>query len=279
MYRHTTLSVCKTMGLGGLAASALFAGQAFAMHCPAGTLGSPICIATDGGGAEPSLQEALDGLTISGPGIDVYNDQDQPSAYWTIGATGGSENTVVLELSANDNDFSFGIFDRNDPMNVLELFSGNAVPGWNTKLSDQAGGLFVATYFDAAGGLVGSQDTATFASGDVFGYYLGTPAVTFYSDASLNAAGGASYPDGTPQMVAYEGDGATTLNIGGNIGTFLVGETLLAWEDLPFASSDLDYQDFLVLVESVQPVPEPAVLGMFALGTLLIGAAAGLKRR
>jgi hypothetical protein len=53
----------------------------------------------------------------------------------------------------------------------------------------------------------------------------------------------------------------------------------LAWEDQRFPDSDLDYNDFVVLVESVHPVPEPAVLGMFGLGALMIGVAAGMRRR
>jgi hypothetical protein len=41
----------------------------------------------------------------------------------------------------------------------------------------------------------------------------------------------------------------------------------------------MDYNDFVVMVESVHPVPEPASLGMFGLGVLLLGAAVGLNRR
>ena len=64
-----------------------------------------------------------------------------------------------------------------------------------------------------------------------------------------------------------------------NGASFLSNEFLLAWEDTPFTSSDLDYNDFVVLVESVHSVPEPAALGMFGFGMLLIGAAVGLSRR
>ena len=84
---------------------------------------------------------------------------------------------------------------------------------------------------------------------------------------------------GMAQMVAFAGNNQTKLQSAGVGGLFLSNEYLLAWEDQSFANSDLDYNDFLVLVESVYPVPEPTVLGMFGLGALLIGAAAGLRRR
>jgi hypothetical protein len=82
-------------------------------------------------------------------------------------------------------------------------------------------------------------------------------------------------------MVAFQGNGLTKLdNVKtGQYATFGTSDYILAWEDLPFNGSDLDYNDFVVMVESVHPVPEPATLGMFGLGVLLIGAAAGLNRR
>lgn len=48
-------------------------------------------------------------------------------------------------------------------------------------------------------------------------------------------------------------------------------EYLLAWEDLAWTNSAFDYNDFVVLVESVHPVPEPPALETFDLGALLLG--------
>ena len=68
-------------------------------------------------------------------------------------------------------------------------------------------------------------------------------------------------------------DGSNT--VGMTNGKFTNGEYLQAWED----GDDFDYNDFVVIVESVHPVPEPAVLGMFGIGALLIGFAASRRRR
>lgn len=47
----------------------------------------------------------------------------------------------------------------------------------------------------------------------------------------------------------------------------------------PLGSSDAPDANILLSSFSYQPVPEPAALGMFGLGVLLVGAFAGLRRR
>jgi hypothetical protein len=275
----------KSLGLAGVAAAALFTGQALATPtCPAGTQGTHVCVAENGGdGPNSSLQDKVDGMTTQPGDINVYTQQHTPSAYWSVGATGLSENKFVFEIAGNANVNTFGIFDPADPGNRLQLFSGEATSGWSTQLAVTGDGTYIATFFDASHAYRG-QATGHFSTGNLFGYYLGvpdqvTPGGAFFSDTSLNEAGGTTYPGGTPHMVAFAGDGSTSLTMGGFTGTFLPSEYLLAWEDLAWANSDLDYNDFVVLVESVQPVPEPAALGMFGLGMLLIGGFMALRRR
>ena len=269
------MNTVKYLGFVGLAAAGLFAAQAFAITCPTGTQGAPTCVATTGGdGPNSSLQDQLNAMTTSGPDINVYNGQYVPSSYWTIGATGGSENKILLELAGNAPTNTFGIFDPSNTGNYLQLFSGPASAGWSTLLS-QTGNTFTATYFNASNVFQGQASITI--NGNLFGYYLGAASnsPTFFSDASKNEVGGTTYPGGMPHMLAYAGDGQTYLN--GK--PFLSGEYLLAWEDKPWGQSDLDYNDFVVLVESVQAVPEPAALGMFGFGVLLLGAAVGFSRR
>lgn len=129
-------------------------------------------------------------------------------------------------------------------------------------------------------GIYQSQAAAHFAVTNLFGYYLGTlENGTFFSDSSLDETGGSTYPNGMSHIVAFQGDNATTLKTGNTKGLFLSDEWMLAWEDLPWGAADLDYNDFVVFVESVHTVPEPAVLGIFGLGALMIGFAMGLRCR
>jgi len=286
----------KVFGLISAVAMLAAAGQAFATPCPTtisdpslvtNTSGSPVCIAQYGlDGSLTGLQSILglnsvtnpNGIITSGPGVNVYTSQTIPSSFWAMGGTGLSANKIVLEFAGNANVNSFGIFDPNNPANNLLLFSGPASSGASTILINNGGGSYTALYVGGNGQSAGSN-TATFSLTNVFGYYLNTPFGFFYSDPALNEVGGTTYPNGTPHMVAYDGNGTNTIKIGNTTGVWGANEYIMAWEDTPFKSSDLDYQDFIVIVESVHPIPEPGVLGMFGLGLIGVMFAVRMRRR
>ena len=285
------------LSLAGLAAL-IFAGQAFATPCPTApagpqlqTQGSPVCIAPYGSdGAGTGLVNILapynastnpSGIFSSGPSVNPYTSQVQ-SPYWSIGGTGVASANVLLELSAYAGNDTFGIFDPTNPSNQLVLFSpsfSGSGAGSKVALSDTLNGNGTTTYdaFALNGPNAGSSNTAIFGGNNLFGFFLIAGSNTFYSLPSLNEAGGTTYPNGTPHMVAYQGNNQDVIKSTG--GLWLANEYIMAWEDLPFSRSDLDYQDFIVMVESVHPVPEPAVLGIFGLGILMIGMFVGLRRR
>ena len=100
--------------------------------------------------------------------------------------------------------------------------------------------------------------------GPIFGFYLERGDTTFYSLDVLN-------PNGNPQAVIYQGDDSTQIQIGDLAqGTFLGNEFIVAFEDLVYAGSDKDFQDLVVIVESLLPetgdepgpvpVPEPSTI-------------------
>jgi hypothetical protein len=102
------------------------------------------------------------------------------------------------------------------------------------------------------------------------GFYLDTTTANqgiFFSDTLLNT-------DQTDHMLAYAGQGDTIQIQPFDPGPWQSNEYILAWEDLS-GGGDLDYEDLVVLVESITPIPVPAavLLGMLGLGV------AGLKLR
>ncbi|MGP1667751.1 MAG: hypothetical protein ACTS5I_18005, partial [Rhodanobacter sp.] len=238
------MKTIKYLGLAGFAAASLFASQAFATPCPSGTQGSPVCVATTGNhGAEDSLQDVFDGITTNPGDINVYAGQASPSSYWSIGGSTISANAIVMEIAGNASGNSFGIFDPTDKNNYLELFTGPASAGWISTLQNLGNGMFRASQSDNTG-LQTSLETKTFGATNHFGYYMqALDGTFFYSDPTLNG--------GRAQMVAYAGDGSTSLSINGASGSFMSGEYLLAWEDQVLDNSDMDYNDFVVVVESV----------------------------
>lgn len=181
-------------------------------------------------------------------------------SYWTIDSSGGSVATIVIELAGYAGANTFGVY---DPVlgTSVQLFGGSSSYGDLVTLSlreNLDGTLSVE---------INSSDTGVDFAGNMFAYYLNSPDGLFYSDTALNL-------DDADHMMAYQGVGDYVKLPTRPVGEWTSSEYILAFEDL-WALGDHDYTDFVVMVESVQPVPVPAavLLGMLGLG------AAGLKLR
>lgn len=234
----------KMKGILLLAAVAMFAaGQVYATPINSNT------------GTEDSMQDILN--QIAGDGVlDAANDQAHPSAYWRSGAVGSTAARIKFEFSGNAGINSFGIFDPTNPGNKLQLFSGSDSQGaWASLVQDATD----ASLYSAVN-TTGTTGTADFAADNLFGFYLETPNGTFYSDPSLNT-------DSAEHLVAYQG------------GSLLGNEYIFGWEDSILGSQAGDYNDFVVTVESIDPVPEPSALAMFGLGLLGLGLGLRMTRR
>lgn len=212
-----------------------------------------------------SLQGVLDGITV-GPvagssSVDVYNDAilEGSEAYWAIGGSGGSLATVVIELGALRDDLKFGIYDPTDVNRKVQVFGGAATTGDQALISILADGSVKLNFVDTGVDL---------SLGNYFGFYLETPTATFYSDTKKNS-------DNTDHMLAYAGKDVDTIQIPGLApGIWSPNEFALAWEESP-GGGNLDYNDFVAIVESVKPMSDGgvtlALLGMGMCGVGLIG--------
>ena len=242
-----------------LAALAVY--TAFALPASAATFG--------GTGPSVGLQTVFNNITVGGgSSVDVTTDYlvDGSDAFWDIGGSGGAVSTLIVELASFAGDNVFGIYDLDNINNRIDMYAGSAVAGDQLTLSILANGDVVVSYFLGTSTLVGN-----IASED-FGFFLDSTANNrggiFFSDSALNG-------DNTDHLAAYQGVG-DTIQIGNfDEGIWGANEYILAWEDLDCAiGCDGDYTDFVVLIESITPVPVPAAVWLFGSGLLgLIGVA------
>lgn len=243
---------------------------------------------TFGPAGSAPLQSVLDDITLPNPGgpssVVVTSDalKDWQDSYWSIAGGNVSGTTLIVEFANYATTNEFGIY---DPFTLtrIPLLAGPAIPGDQASLTILADGSVVTAYFNSTTSTWTGGDTGVdLTGGNMFGYYLdshlgqtwdtssGTPVLIghggyWYSDTSLNT-------DGIDHMAAYQGNGIDVIQLPGKTsGTWEDYQYILAWEDLdgsPNLWFDGDYTDFVVLVESVVPIPVPAavILGILGLG-------------
>lgn len=236
-------------------------------------------------GGETSLQQVINGLYRSTDcpkcaevalAPNVNTDQHALDGLWSIEASGISAATVIIEIAGNASTNTFGIYDAVNG-NTVQLFGGPADQADQALVSVSQTGQVSTVYLqrDAFGGFQAISwwsSGAGYFTSSMFGYYLGTGGGTFYSQAELN-------PDGSDQMVAFRGDGDRIKLPGNESGLWGSSSYILAWEDLRYNSSDRDFNDFVVYVESVTGVPEPGTLAILSLGLVGIGLFARRRTR
>jgi hypothetical protein len=211
----------------------------------------------DGGQA---VQNVLNSITV-GPNANVSSVKaatdylpDPTDSYWSITGSGGSVTTVVVELASWSSVNTFGMYDMTNPNDKITMFSGAQNAGTRATLSILADGTVQ----------INNTSVGKFA-GNAFGYFLTSPDGTFYSDTTLNSDGG--------HVAVYQGKNIDTIQIPTlAAGLWTNNEYLMAWEDQNLARSDLDYNDFVAMVESVAPiVPAPGAILLCGIGTCIVG--------
>jgi hypothetical protein len=160
--------------------------------------------------------------------------------------------TLLIEIAGNKNGNKFGIYKPGSTLSSDKalIFDGSVSPVSAKTIT------FTGTSVSISGG-----GPTVDLGGTQFGFYLEGPGGTFYSQPSLNA--------GADQLVTFVG--ANTL--------FPSYDRILAFEDLPLAGSDMDYNDMVVGLTVVVPEPSTYIAGGLALLPLLFGLRARWNKK
>lgn len=201
------------------------------------------------------LQGVFDGI---GSTIDVVNDQTAESLFEPTG-TGNSVASYVATASWGWPELEFGIYNMDDPgQRVSMFFDSGASAGDSVVVQFDLGANYVRVVDLAS--LTVLSSTSYFKE---FGFYALTTTDTgtagpYFSQDDLNTGGYAHF-------LTYEGkDDQVTI---GSSGTYSdIDHWYIAVEaGTTIDTTNSDFSDMVVQMESITPIPEPATMGLISL--------------
>lgn len=181
------------------------------------------------------LQTYLNGV---GQTINVNTDQVDGQV-WTAGISGNATFTLMIELGQFAQGNNIGIYNAGGPPNppLYQVFPGAATAGWHATAHFGGGNLVVTLFNQNA--IIQGQTFYAGVTANNFGFYIQGPGGTWYSQDLRNNGG-------QVQILTY----------------LATGDSFGAWwecfEEQSFPVGDRDFDDAVLILESVTPTPTDA---------------------
>lgn len=178
-----------------------------------------------------ALQGYFNGV---GESINVATDQLDAQT-WSTTISGNSTFTFMLEIAGYAGQNTIGVYNGGAVAPALyQVFPGGAGAGWYAVASFGSSGSLVVTLFDNNSVFQGQSSYAGVTRNN-FGFYIQNESGTYYSQDYRNG--------GFAHVLTFAGTGQ-------NLGCWWQ-----CFEDLPNGGADWDFNDAVLFVESVNPVP------------------------
>ena len=178
------------------------------------------------------IQAYFNGL---GETINVPTDQLDAQT-WSTTISGNSTLTLMLEIAVFAASNTIGVYNGGavGTPTLYQVFPGAATAGWHATAHFGASNSLVVSLFDDNANYQG-QTSYSGVDKNNFGFYLQNGTGTYYSQDSRNG--------GQAHVLTFAGTGQN------------LGSWWQCFEDLPNDQTDNDFNDAIVFVESVNPVP------------------------
>jgi hypothetical protein len=172
---------------------------------------------------------------VVGESINVTTDQ-LDAQQWQSSVSGNTTFTLMIELTSSfSSSNNIGVYNSLVASPALyQLFPGGAGAGWFCTCHFAASGSLTVYLYDQNGALQGLTSYSG-VDRNHFGFYLDGPAGVFYSQDYRNGP--------APQMLTYAGTGRN------------YGDWWECFEDQPYNAQFSDYNDAVLLLQSVAPTP------------------------
>jgi len=205
--------------------------------------------------ADPlSLQQILDSLVVSGPPIDAG--APQHIELWD-NASGPMTANVVLDFTGRSDAVWMGMYPAGNSANRAFLLADTMTPADVASVAfNQDGSIVIRD---------GLEPLTTAAGFDgPFGFFAKIASAT--SDSPVYLFTQADLNGGEARAKVFAGNGLTTLRFPGlQPGLFLQNQYLIAWE----TGDDGGFNDLIVSVAGIVPVPEPVSMGILGIASLV----------